>query len=759
MYADLFVYIIDMSAGIGCKHTSIVQAILGLFMVLCMVNNVALPMFEASDEAAHFAYADFWARERRLPNLRQEVPSHEAFQPPLYYMALAPIIGLFDRSNLAEISQLNPDWFDRELNADYVSVQQLHLHGLAEQFPYRGAVWAVRAARLFSSFLGAATVWLVFLIAQLALRGQTHAVTASYLAAALTAFNPKFIHISSIVSNDIAVTFAATLACWWMLRMGGKWQVWEWFVLGGLIGVAGLCKIQAFGLVIPTAVLWLFTLRQSSILNPQSLIPHLKHLFALLIGFTLLSAWWFGLNWVRYGDPLAWNEVQTANAALLRPVPLGLGEMIGRVPQLFISFWGVLGIEKYFPVGIDRLLFVGLGLAVLGCIWHISRAGVDWARACPILILATWQITTLVLFLSWMRTHIGTENSRLLMPSVALPAIWVAVGWLALLPDRWRPIAAWLAGSGMLVLAISAPWLVIRPAFATPVTLGPQQVAAFGGGAKVTFGGQVQLLHSEFGQWRVQAGQPLKLRLFWGATQPIPKSYRILLEAVDLQGELIARRRFIPFQGRFATNRWQPNAYFQDDYDLPIDATAMRGPATIQLALLTDDVPPRLLEIQPNVFKFELGQVKIANDMTAVPPPPSPSVTANANFGGLIGLRGYDLALEGSQASLCLYFAGLGSASTLTTPSIDKNYTLFVHVLDHDGKLLAQNDAQPWMGKFPTRLWEPNELVIEPRVVALPPQAAKILIGWYDAANGQRLLANNSDGVRWPADAVLIWER
>ena len=214
-----------MSAGVGCKHTNIMQAILGLFMLLCVVNNIALPMFEASDEAAHFAYADFWARERRLPHLRQEVPSHEAFQPPLYYMALAPIVGLFDRSNLAEISQLNPDWFDRELNADYVSVQQLHLHGPAEKFPYQGAVLAVRVARLFSSFLGAATVWLVFLIAQLALRGRTHAVTASYLAAALTAFNPKFIHISSIVSNDIAVTLAATLACWWMLRMVGRWQV------------------------------------------------------------------------------------------------------------------------------------------------------------------------------------------------------------------------------------------------------------------------------------------------------------------------------------------------------------------------------------------------------------------------------------------------------------------------------------------------------------------------------------------------------
>ncbi|MCW1969187.1 MAG: glycosyltransferase family 39 protein, partial [Anaerolineae bacterium] len=406
----------DVSIDMNTAYRRWLRLILAVFLLLCGLNNITLPMFEASDEAAHFAYADYWARERRLPNLRQEVPSHEAFQPPLYYVALAPLIRLFDRSNLAEISQLNPDWFDRELNADYASVAQLHLHGPAEQFPYRGAVWAVRAARFASSLLGAATIYTLFLLAQLILRQQKHAKTIGLLAAALAAFNPKFIHISSIVSNDIAVTFAATLACWWMLRIEAEaddnpqWA--SWFGLGILIGLAGLCKIQAFALVIPAGVLWLSSLTFSEKSKIQNLNSKIIQPVCAAAGFLLVSAWWFWLNWGRYGAPLAWNEVQTANAALLRPQPLGVGEMISRVPQLFISFWGVLGIEKYFPPWVNWVLFGGLVLAVLGCGRLVSLRWGTWSHARAWLVMLARQMRALALLLGWMRTQVGPEHSR-----------------------------------------------------------------------------------------------------------------------------------------------------------------------------------------------------------------------------------------------------------------------------------------------------------------------------------------------------------
>lgn len=747
----------DVSINKNTAYRRWLGLILSAFLLLCGLNNVTLPMFEASDEAAHFAYADYWARERRLPNLRQEVPSHEAFQPPLYYVALAPLLSLFDRSNLAEVSQLNPDWFDRELNANYASVSQLHLHGPAEQFPYGGAVWAVRAARFISSLLGAATIYMLFLLANLLLRRHANAPIIALLAAALAAFNPKFVHISSIVSNDIAVTFAATLTCWWMLRIEAeaddKPQLAKWFGLGILVGLAGLCKIQAFALVIPAGVLWLSALTFSPKNKNQNLKSKILPPFCALAGFLLVSAWWFWLNWVRYGDPLAWNEVQTANAALLRPQPLGVSEIISRVPQLFISFWGVLGIEKYFPPWVDWVLFGGLALAVLGCVRLVALGWGNWGRARAWLVLLAWQTSALALFLSWMRTHVGTENSRLLMPSMALPTLLVAVGWMAFVAPRWRFKVGAAASLGMFALALSAPFVVIRPAFATPPPLSAAQTQSLPTGANVTFGGQVRLLHGELDGWRVQAGQSLKLHLFWGAVQPIPKSYRVLLEVVDLNGELIARRRYIPFQGRFATQRWQPNVYFRDDYDLPIDASAASGPATIQIALLTDDTPPQLLPIAPGVNKFVLGQVKVTSANAT--PSKTPAVPLTANFGGVLSLQGYDLALNGDQAALQLYLARLSSANN----QIDKNYTLFVHVLDRDGKLVTQSDAQPHMGRYPTRLWEPNEQVIERREVALPSHAARIVAGWYDASNGQRLPANKPDGTSWPADAAVIWER
>ena len=183
------------------------RIIVAAFIALCLLYNVTLPVFEAPDEVAHYTAADYLARERRLPDLNTTLPSHESSQPPLYYALVALITAPFDHSNLAEISRLNPDWFDREVNPDFVSVSNQHPHGAAENFPYTGAVWGVRAARLFSTALGALTVALIFAIARLAAPNMP---AAAPLAAALTAFNPKFIHIASIVSNDIAIIAAAT---------------------------------------------------------------------------------------------------------------------------------------------------------------------------------------------------------------------------------------------------------------------------------------------------------------------------------------------------------------------------------------------------------------------------------------------------------------------------------------------------------------------------------------------------------------------
>jgi hypothetical protein len=77
----------------------------------------------------------------------------------------------------------------------------------------------------------------------------------------------------------------------------------------------------------------------------------------------------------------------------------------------------------------------------------------------------------------------------------------------------------------------------------------------------------------------------LQVTLYWGAQRPVNQSYRVLLEAVDLDGAPIGRTYALPYGGRFATQRWRPGAYFRDDYVLRIAPDAPRGPARVQLSL------------------------------------------------------------------------------------------------------------------------------------------------------------------------------
>ncbi len=733
--------------GIYPDHPfSILNFILVAFLALCVVYNVTLPVFEAPDEASHFRYAHYLANERRLPDLKRDLPSHEVTQPVLYYALTALVISPFDRSNLDQLVQLNPDWFDRSLNQGYTGVRGQHIHTAAEDWPYQGAVWAVRAARLLSSLLGAATIILVYLIARSIFTG--HAITdasrtwVAALCAALVAFNPKFIHLSSVVSNDIAITLAATATCWWMVRMTnpaiarGCGAARAFFVLGTLVATATLCKLQGLGLLTPALVaVFLVTPRKSP----------LTRIAALLAGFSAVAGWWFIFNLLNYGHPLAWAQVQAANAALLRIPPLSAGEVVATLPLWFTSYWGNLGIELHYDEWVNVVLFVALALAVIGCVVAFACRLPMVGNRAGFTLLMIWQIATMAMFAWWLRSYVGTENSRLIMPGVAPVVLLTAMGWLTLAPQRAWPATS-IAGAGsLLALAVAAPFATLWPAYATPDIMSREALIAayrLPSAGVAMFDGAIELLHAEVGAKRLKPGEHLEVTLYWGALRPINQSYRVVLEALDLDGEVIGRKMAIPFGGRFATQRWQPGAYFRDAYWLPINATAPRGPARVQLSLFKLYPEPGAAQIDGTSTRaFLIDRVKVE---AATALPPASSQPPIAVFGDAIRLDRVHFAPDHVAFDW----------TALKPPGSD--YTLFVHILNANGAQIGQQDAEPFDGQYPTGLWETGEQVRDVRVIALSPEAQRLRIGWYDRQTGQRLTARMADGNPWPDDIVFI---
>jgi mannosyltransferase len=77
---------------------------------------------------------------------------------------------------------------------------------------------------------------------------------------------------------------------------------------------------------------------------------------------------------------------------------------------------------------------------------------------------------------------------------------------------------------------------------------------------------------------------------------------------------------------------------------------------------------------------------------------------------------------------------------------IDNDYTVFVHLVDANGRTVAQKDNQPQGGAYPTSFLDVGETIADEYVLEIPRDARgeyRIVVGLYNAADGMRLMLKN----------------
>ncbi len=142
------------------------------------------------------------------------------------------------------------------------------------------------------------------------------------------------------------------------------------------------------------------------------------------------------------------------------------------------------------------------------------------------------------------------------------------------------------------------------------------------------------------------------------------------------------------------------------------------------------------------------------------PPAPSQVELADAHpirvtFADTFSLVGYYLddtnASPGEFVSLSLFWQS-------SKPS-NKNYTVFVHLLDKAGRIRSQVDAQPHSETFPTSLWESGQKIRDDHVLTLPPDIEpgeyRIELGLYEYPSMTRLRGVGADG-KSLGDRILL---
>jgi 4-amino-4-deoxy-L-arabinose transferase-like glycosyltransferase len=132
--------------------------------------------------------------------------------------------------------------------------------------------------------------------------------------------------------------------------------------------------------------------------------------------------------------------------------------------------------------------------------------------------------------------------------------------------------------------------------------------------------------------------------------------------------------------------------------------------------------------------------------------PPLYKIPVSASWPEVAGLAGMSMrspALKRSEP----FTVSLIWHPTITTPSI--GYTVFVQLIDAQGKVTAQSDALPAAGERPTTGWRPGEYIIDTHTLSFKEGAgtgaAKLIAGFYDARTGARaILADGTDHTTLP---------
>jgi hypothetical protein len=125
--------------------------------------------------------------------------------------------------------------------------------------------------------------------------------------------------------------------------------------------------------------------------------------------------------------------------------------------------------------------------------------------------------------------------------------------------------------------------------------------------------------------------------------------------------------------------------------------------------------------------------------------PGSISHPVGASFDDQIELLGYDATPEDREVSITLHWR------SIQVPRAD--YTVFAHLLDSDGRVVSQHDGPPQDGAYPTSAWDAGEVVVDERILLLPPDLTpglySLWVGLYLPASGERLpVAGGGDSVK-----------
>ena len=227
-----------------------------------------------------------------------------------------------------------------------------------------------------------------------------------------------------------------------------------------------------------------------------------------------------------------------------------------------------------------------------------------------------------------------------------------------------------------------------------------------------------------------EPGDIIHVEAWWQATSQPGQDYRVGYQWIDPNGQVQGSGWLAPAGAAFPTPRWPANAPVRGQLRFSAPSTGQPGPWTLRFGLQdaglenvaagfageTVDLP---IAVLPSTRRFE---------------PSGPfDFPSGANFDSLVQLLGVRMETP-LQAGAVVPVTAVWTA----LQPMDTSFTGFIHLLDQDGRIVAQDDHLPLQGRRPTNTWVGGEVVedaYELRLPAdLPAGSYGLAVGLYDAS-------------------------
>lgn len=655
------------------------------FVLIGLAYSFANPPHEATDEIRHYRFVRYLVENGSLPVQGEGDCRAQSHHPPLYY-ALAAIPNWFITTDddICASPVQNPFWSYRVWEVGQDNKNQFFYDSRAD---WNADRWAVALARGINVLIGAATVFVTWLIG----RRITQQPPTALLAASIVAFNPMFGYMSGAINNDVIAALTSGLVLLVcvefnrntfrtlepetkdLLRWGG--------LLGLTFGLALLAKFNnvALGGLIAGLLIWSGwhgkRWKEMGIVSGTALAVTL-----------LVAGWWFARNQMIYGE---WTGVETLKDLWGERTALeSFGLAISELPQLWSSLWGRFGFGQIpLPSGFYLLFNLFMTIGFLGALLDSLVYSRQPRKLVERLLLGGSVLLFFIVVFYYMLISPAGAMGRFLFPALPAMGVLLALGWRFLL--RQFPLATVWIQTILFFMTLIALFGYLKPAYAKPAQLS--QRANIPNERGVVVAGMGTIIGFDVQPRKVFPGQSIEVTTYWEVDAPTIGNFVQFTHLHDGAG-FVTQRDSYTGTGAFPSSMWREGDRFVDKVWLHVPETAY-APNTAEVTIgfypLEGTYRLQLADKNGSLWgdTMSFGEVEILADRGEIPN------QIRSDFGRILTLIGYEydnrILDPADELTITLYWR--------TLARIEDPYQIQVLVLDENENYRGSADLTPDM--------------------------------------------------------------